>query len=475
MKRYRIGLDFGTSQSKVCVFNADTKTHEFFKFPNDSYFLPTRISVRDGKFFYGESFDGSTVEQYAYFKMAAADDQDFRRETGSDLRERFYLEGFEEFSKYSPELLSVLYITNILLLVKTAYRSNQISSNAGQRLLSMILKNRDAEEVRFSVRLGIPTEWSQKKNIRRKLKFEGILMISEELQRQFRTAKEFQSAKCEFVIREIERLRVANQHMDRGDYSQKLNSLGISVYPETAAGLAFIINGRQIKPGYYATMDIGGGSTDVSFFYVRQDQKIRYFASESYAMASNNVFDAYNSSNERSLPSFQQTEAEFRSKLSQRGWKQNERIVSALKLVDRKLDRLVKKLFNKRVFFFNGSMVKSFSDQPIILYGGGSRMPYIRDGVIEIHDNGTVSITGTRTFMEKQSLERYTANVDVINEDADWKKDFTLLVVALGLSYIHAPDAAEWFDMNDYHSHDEGRLSPTDEFHPINEGYYFCK
>lgn len=51
MANYHIGLDFGTSQTKVCLFNKDSDVREFLKFDNNSYFLPTLIVKKQNNTF----------------------------------------------------------------------------------------------------------------------------------------------------------------------------------------------------------------------------------------------------------------------------------------------------------------------------------------------------------------------------------------------------------------------------------------
>src|SRR5687768_6910673 len=111
MKQYHIGLDFGTNQTKVCVYNLDAKMHEFFKFSNGTYFLPSRVALKsDGTLEYGSDHSGQSQEEYHYFKIASAEDTEFYIETFPGLPNRdeaFYK--FNEFKRFSPEFLSVVY------------------------------------------------------------------------------------------------------------------------------------------------------------------------------------------------------------------------------------------------------------------------------------------------------------------------------------------------------------------------------
>ena len=45
MADFHIGLDFGTSQTKVCLLNKNSDVREFLKFDNNSYFLPVHLST----------------------------------------------------------------------------------------------------------------------------------------------------------------------------------------------------------------------------------------------------------------------------------------------------------------------------------------------------------------------------------------------------------------------------------------------
>ena len=75
MANYNIGLDFGTSQTKVCLLNIDSNIRKFIKFNNGNYFLPSLIvKTENGKLTYGNENEIGT--KYRYFKMAAAEDEE---------------------------------------------------------------------------------------------------------------------------------------------------------------------------------------------------------------------------------------------------------------------------------------------------------------------------------------------------------------------------------------------------------------
>jgi len=189
MKQYHIGLDFGTYQSKACIYDIENDNHEFFLFPNNTFFLPSVIvKNEDNKFEYGNIDGEMVIEKYSYFKIASAEDVEFHTETYGKNKSDFNFYNFNEFNNYTPEFLSVIYLTNLLFIIKEHYfQLSQKKVKAGGLLSRLFNKQNELEEFKFTIQLGIPTEWSQEKNLRRKRKFENILMLSEILQKRYIT------------------------------------------------------------------------------------------------------------------------------------------------------------------------------------------------------------------------------------------------------------------------------------------------
>lgn len=188
MANYHIGLDFGTSQTKVCLFNKDSDVREFLKFDNNSYFLPSLIVKKpDNTFSYGNENENGI--KYRYFKMAAAEDDHLIQVTNEDLEGHLKNGAVDDFRKYStdyqikPEILVVLYLTYIYLFVKQN-KSTQNTQNVGG-LLGRLAGNNATTQNTFSINLGIPTEWNNPNHIKRRIKFQSLLITSIELANQF--------------------------------------------------------------------------------------------------------------------------------------------------------------------------------------------------------------------------------------------------------------------------------------------------
>tara|TARA_R110002051_G_scaffold218481_1_gene282331 strand:- start:362 stop:1804 length:1443 start_codon:yes stop_codon:yes gene_type:complete len=474
MKKFHLGIDFGTYQSKACVYNFQSLDHEFFRFDNQSYFFPSRVVKKgDGTFGYGDIQSDEIIEEYLYFKMEAAEDEEFHfvsyEDTDKIKQSSFYK--FNDHKSYTPEFLSVIYLTYVQLTIKEFYKKKSKVSRAitGGNLLSRLFSrtNSQEDEILFTTKIGIPTEWSQKNNLKRKRKFENILFISEKLQHKYDSILDFENAQSSTLIEHIKEIYELNKEITKEQFKEQLNSMGLSVYPETAAGLAFIINTKQLPKGFYAAMDIGAGTTDVSFFEI-VNHTIKYLASESYIIATNNIYKEYKGQI-NSIQDLSSAQNEVQKILN--STTEDKTLNQSVIKVKNILEKRIYKLFNKRVYYFSRDMVKKYDEQPIIIYGGGSNLPLIFSNPLVIHDNGSpISLTNDRSKLEKIDIKSFSSNINLLPRDESWKPFFSMLVVALGLSYVQHETDAEWFDESKYNSRDGDRKKIV--AHPSNEGYY---
>ena len=155
MADFHIGLDFGTSQTKVCLLNKNSDVREFIRF-NNNYFLPSLIVKKfDNTFSYGNEDEHGI--KYRYFKMAAAEDDELIQITNENLLGEIKNGTIDDFRKYStnydikPEILVVLYLAFVYLFVKQQ-KINQNSQNVSG-LLGRLLGNKTAELNTFTLNL----------------------------------------------------------------------------------------------------------------------------------------------------------------------------------------------------------------------------------------------------------------------------------------------------------------------------------
>lgn len=452
MANYIIGIDFGTYQTKVCVNYLDSipQQHEFFQFNNDgqnSYFIPSKVfHLKDGQFRYG-SYRGTDIDKiFNYFKIASAEDERFR--IVSEIENSMYNPD-KNFKQLTPEFLSVIFITHVLLEVRNHYNKQlQPLIKTGLRgLFSRLQKSQD-ESHSYSVRLGIPTEYSKEINLLRRKKFETILLISEMLQQRIKYSVEtFAGFSKDELINEISLLQKEINEF-RGDFEALLNEqFRISVYPESAAGLLYFSKSGKLDTGLYASIDIGGGTSDISYFNVQPDKKIMYLASESFMMACNNIYLEYNGAQNPELDEIKGTEESINLKITNGTWGNDIKYLEAVKKIKYAIENRMKYLFCGTVFtklggFTSSQILNTYNYQPCLIYGGGLFHPRISKwGEICIFDSGVCGTLNEsqNTLLKSKDVNLYIPDSSIIRNKG-WEKYFSLLIVAFGLSNLHHKD-----------------------------------
>lgn len=484
MSNYLIGLDFGTYQTKASINHLDKQPqkHEFFEFNLDgkkSFFLPSKVIIRNnGLLAYG-NYTGSDIKhEFNYFKMASAEHAGFN--VSQNLIDSIYNYA-NSYNGYTPEFLSVIYITHVLLSIKEYLNKNKSTGIGRFSGLFAGLRKQETEKSDFKIRMGIPTEYSKEVNLLRRKKFETILLISEMLQEEINySLSDFSNMDENYLA---ERIKDINDEIPliEEDFNYAIEQRKFSVFPESAAGLLYFIKSGKLKKGaLYATIDIGGGTTDMSFFNVKPDGKIKYFSSDSYMEACNNIY--INSvDDEHKLEDIKRFEEEIIQSIKHGTWEENKQYQCAVRGLRSKLGGHLKKMINVTTSrgalskFPKRSIMETLKNQPIILYGGGLAHPQIESwSEIEIYDSGSrTSINyDLITSMDINDINLYKPDKElVINKN--WEDQFAFLIVAFGLSYLNRSDETFWDD-DEYKSIKLEKLF-TEVPHPSNEGMYVYK
>lgn len=476
---FHAGIDLGTSQTKVCLqrLGQAPTEHEFLRF-GGSFFLPSVVWVReDGTLAYGPQPGGKTRASYNYFKIASAEDLEFRCRSGLSRDGAAYLAS--SFEPFSPEALATLYLAHVLLLVREAVRER--ASPKRQRTGFLRGLRTPAAEPTLTVGLGYPTEYLSAANELRKRKFESILALADGISERYGSSARYADARAEDLRRDLAE-HVAALPSGEG-VRGVLDDRGLSVFPEAAAGLASLHHSGGLRPGHYASLDVGAGSTDLSFFRVNGDATTSYLASESVLTAANDIYSAL-----ARAKGWDASGAErwVRSRASDPAKRddllRDPEYQSVLRSVvkGRLYRQAVYRVFNGRVYqrFNRGvagvNMARAlFHDRPCYYYGGGSALPmrgeYSR---IQVHDNGSPSISNSMTqawthiYREDLALHALSDTANVSPRGPELTNAMPLLAVAFGLSFPQAQATARWDDA-EYTSYD---LVETP--HPINEGLY---
>lgn len=227
-----VGLDFGTHQSKICIEYKEGAelSYEFFKFKdanNESrYTLPSIIQIdKNEKLTYGYIPHGKNGEIIRYFKQAAFTSS----ETGLSQMDAIYY--------------SIWYIAYILFDLQEKY---------GQE---------------FAIQMGVPSD-GMRLNKQKMLAVRILLSAYRLVEEVFENNKDFFLSMTEKELKTVTEL-VPYSRDKKDEYS-------ILVFPEAYACLMPLVKSEKIAQGMSLMIDIGGGTTDISFFTI-MDKKPRIY------------------------------------------------------------------------------------------------------------------------------------------------------------------------------------------------------
>lgn len=462
--KVRVGLDFGTYQTKACVNyqkEGQVPEFEFINFSSDSktnFFLPSILNLHNNDAIsIGQNQDA--VKSYRFFKIASAEDKNFRGISGLNKTNAHY--ELERYGSLSPEIISIIYLSYTIGLIKKRFNKKHTaakSSNSkkgsfwGKFFSFKSKKNKNRTDAnKFFYQIGVPTEWSAEKNRWRRRKFEQILYLANDIN-ETESYSTIQSLSISSFIDLIKnRFQSLENNLNNHKWADIISDGKISAFPETAAGLTYLVKTGKIGEGYYLALDIGGGSSDISFFRVNANRTFEYLASESLLIASNDIYDVYGKSHPENL-SIEAVQEKL-VEVDNNHLESDKLYLKAYKATMRRLNHKIKQIYNERVYWHFKKTVanQKFRDQDCFVYGGGSLLHKPSHGIgnimrkINLHDQGTESLTATRT---KANIRMIKDSLDVphsVKPDS-WKKHIPLLIVSLGLSYIQPDQTYDWND-----------------------------
>jgi hypothetical protein len=116
----------------------------------------------------------------------------------------------------------------------------------------------------FFLQMGIPSGISQNILLRQKRKAFSILISAYKLVGKYITKENFLNEKYSSLIQSTE----LGENYSESD----ILFYGLNVVPEAFAGLSSITQQKRLETGMSLLVDIGGGTTDVAFFTIRENQ-----------------------------------------------------------------------------------------------------------------------------------------------------------------------------------------------------------
>lgn len=224
-----VGLDFGTHQTKICVESKDRVelSYTFWQFEDTYhshyYTLPSIIGVgKDGLITYGflpTNYEGRIIR---YFKQSS-----FRPSKTS-------------MQQVNAMYFSTWYIAYILFDLEEKYGQN------------------------FSIQMGAPTDSihvNEAKEIATRILLSAYRLVED----VFANDKQsFLATPMKDLVDKTKLLPYSKEQKDE---------YGLLVFPEAYACLKPLINQGKLSRGMNLMIDIGGGTTDISFFTIEENKK----------------------------------------------------------------------------------------------------------------------------------------------------------------------------------------------------------
>lgn len=311
MDSIKIGLDFGTHQTKICIQRRPDEGHgepnyEFFRFTDllgeKHYFLPSVVQINeDDTLSYGyvdekrikqnkqnverpseerveleEEFDIAEEAERLYGKYAnSSNNLEDMRILGKALTihlnkiiDRNKIKKLEADNRYQKKLQEYNEAKNIFRYFKQATFSNggwHLTTPISNRILCIwylayiifLLEEKFGSD--FSINMGIPADEASYKSKKR--------LAVEILASAYYLVEEVYHNDIEKFLNEKVDVLIANTV--QRPYSDKLKEeYWINVFPEAYASLIALTSRGKLPTGMSLTADIGGGTTDISFFTI---------------------------------------------------------------------------------------------------------------------------------------------------------------------------------------------------------------
>lgn len=436
----KVGLDFGTHQTKICVQIIPDEGHgepqyEFFKFRNnegeDSYFLPSVIQInKDDTLSYGfadaQKRKGSAIKRPILDTKYLNNEGDFDiekrtqalfdkyKEPGNSDNDKKIIslmlkqlklkleskrKNEEENSRrrYEQEIIDYEKHSNLFRYFKQAVFSilNWKKKIPAKTLCTwylsyiiFLLENKYGDA--FSINMGIPTDSEDYE--RKKRLAVSILATSYKL-----VEIVFQNNFEKFLETKVDKLKELTSDNFQA-YSLELKEYyNINIFPEAYASLIGLTSKGKLSTGMSITADIGGGTTDLSFFTILNNKPVIYrFWSIPYGL--NFIAEG--------LDFDDQDKMKLENQIVQAIEKYKDYI---RKVVETLIQNLCDQFIMRRTGLSIGNLYDALRNRIIVYSGGGSMYPFLTVPVGYFTDVKVINsqIWKEENINDKQSVEPY--------------------------------------------------------------------
>jgi hypothetical protein len=233
-----IGIDFGTSFSKVCFSTG--KIFNFVKFNGCEYKdSVVYFDYNNNTLFYNKPDSGNNIEEIRYFKYSMIDES---LPKGVNL---------SKLNIKTPEVLCSIFFIACLI--------NESKDYIRQYFSNILNKS----TIEWSITMGVPIDNYDDKN---KALYDKILHIAYNLS--------ISNGLSEYSINlsSLDKYYKDNANNDIPKYGES----PINTLPELyAESLAFLQN-RNVPKGVYALMDVGGGTVDFAIMWKEDNSALKF-------------------------------------------------------------------------------------------------------------------------------------------------------------------------------------------------------
>ena len=444
MDEIRVGLDFGTHQTKICVSRIPDEGHgvpeyEFFRFADqkgvEQYFIPSVVQInKDNTLSYGyvnpmdekdrkpmprlevvkltdiDNIEDKAEELYLEYSSGEDDEEEGKtvleemlrkkceidKSTYKERTEKAQTKYDEEISAYNreknlfryfkqatfaeypweckikPEILCIWYIAYILFLLEDKYPEG------------------------FAINMGVPTDdkdYSQKQKLATRILLTAYHLVEEEYQ----DLRAFLKENVSVLIAKTVLLPFSEEEKE---YNR------INIFPEAYASLIGLTSKGKLSEGMSINADIGGGTTDISFFIVknRTPQIYKYW---SIPRGLNYLAE---------LSGFDYSEKDFVKNVHQDSIdKFNRKKLEIIYNLEVQLVELV-----RRIGILRSNLFQALKDRIVVYNGGGSTFLELSTPISRFTD---VKVAGADLWAE-----------EIVKDKKKVEKFFNLLTTAYGLS-----------------------------------------
>jgi hypothetical protein len=355
-------------------------------------------------------------------------------EDGKITEERFIFHYFK-FALYSdevnwlhqidPETISIWYLTNILFLLREKYGED------------------------IFIQIGIPCGIQKKFHIKQKEKAICTLISAYNLLENYQHHSKFLAATFEELLNKTEKTTSFSE--------DDISKYGVDALPEAYAGLVSLTQKKKLEKGMNLLVDIGGGTTDIAFFTITEEDLPDIHSVHSLYKGLNFIYENAASKSEcsdivaiqrmidnthSSFGQFEEPIFIYKSELQ--GVARN--IIGSIK------DSFIKSSSKHRLHI--GKLNQAMLNRPVLFSGGGSTFKEL--------------VGKVESFSDAMRINQEMLSITTLRSEIQDDNMFSILSTAYGLSIpIENENEIKLTDISDVFNH---IISEDDE--KSDSGYY---